>query len=250
MDGRSRVPAGEKNFYRTRESGSDRLSPTWTFGQRLVKLISLNVALPRIVEYNGGPVATGIFKEPAPGPVMLRTLNLDGDRQADLSVHGGVSKAVYVYPSEHYEFWRTELPEMELPYGMFGENFTTEGLFEDAVNVGDRFRVGEAELMVTEPRLPCYKLGIKFGRPDIIRKFLQSRRTGFYFAVLKEGAVKAGDKIDLISRDGNDVAISDITRLYAFERDDLATLRRAVELAALSESWREYFQRRIEKLED
>jgi MOSC domain-containing protein YiiM len=215
-----------------------------------MKLISLNIALPRIVEYNGGPVATGIFKEPVPGPVMLRTLNLDGDRQADLSVHGGVSKAVYVYPSEHYEFWRTELPEMELPYGMFGENFTAEGLFEDAVNVGDRFRVGEAELMVTEPRLPCYKLGIKFGRPDIIRKFLQSRRTGFYFAVLKEGAVKAGDKIDLISRDGNDVAISDITRLYAFERDDLATLRRAVKLEALSESWREYFQRRIEKLDD
>ncbi len=215
-----------------------------------MKLISLNVALPRIVEYNGGPVATGIFKEPVPGPVMLRTLNLDGDRQADLSVHGGVSKAVYVYPSEHYEFWRAELPEMELPYGMFGENFTTEGLFEDRVNVGDRFRVGEAELMVTEPRLPCYKLGIKFGRPDIIRKFLQSRLTGFYFAVLKEGEVRAGDQIDLISRDGNDIAISDITRLYAFERDDLATLRRAVKLEALSGSWREYFQRQIEKLTD
>ncbi len=215
-----------------------------------MKLISLNVALPRIVEYNGGPVATGIFKEPVPGPVMLRTLNLDGDRQADLSVHGGVSKAVYVYPSEHYEFWRAELPEMELPYGMFGENFTTEGLFEDRVNVGDRFRVGEAELMVTEPRLPCYKLGIKFGRPDIIRKFLQSRLTGFYFAVLKEGEVRAGDQIDLISRDGNDIAISDITRLYAFERDDLATLRRAVKLEALSGSWREYFQRQIEKQTD
>jgi len=215
-----------------------------------MKLISLNIALPRIVEYNGGPVATGIFKGPVPGPVMLRTLNLDGDRQADLSVHGGVSKAVYVYPSEHYEFWRTELPEMELPYGMFGENFTTEGLFEDAVNVGDRFRVGEAELMVTEPRLPCYKLGIKFGRPDILRKFLQKRRTGFYFAVLKEGEVKAGDKIDLISRDGNDIAISDVTRLYAFERDDLATMRRAVKLEALSQSWREYFQKQIEKLTD
>jgi MOSC domain-containing protein YiiM len=231
-------------------TGSDRLSPTWTFGQTLMKLISLNVALPRIVEYNGGPVATGIFKEPVPGPVMLRTFNLIGDRQADLSVHGGVSKAVYVYPSEHYEFWRRELPEMELPYGMFGENFTTEGLFEDAVNVGDRFRAGEAELIVTEPRLPCYKLGLKFGRPDIIRKFLQSRRTGFYFAVLKEGEVKAGDQIDLISRDGNDIAISDITRLYAFERDDVATLRRAVKLEALSESWREYFQRQIEKLTD
>ena len=213
-----------------------------------MKLISLNVALPRIVEYNGGPVATGIFKEPVPGPVMLRTLNLDGDRQADLSVHGGVSKAVYVYPSEHYEFWRAELPEMELPYGMFGENFTTEGMFEERVNVGDRFRIGEAELMVSEPRLPCYKLGIKFGRSDIIRRFLQSRRTGFYFAVLKEGKVNAGDKIQLISRDGNDIAISDITRLYAFERNDLQTLRRAVKLEALSESWREYFQKQIQKL--
>ena len=151
-----------------------------------MKIISLNIALPRIVEWNGGPVATGIFKEPVQGPVMVRTLNLGGDRQADLSVHGGVSKAVYAYPVEHYEFWKKALPEMELPYGMFGENFTTEGMLEDAVNVGDRFRIGDAELMVTEPRLPCYKLGIKFGRADILRKFLQSRRTGFYFAVLKE----------------------------------------------------------------
>jgi MOSC domain-containing protein YiiM len=215
-----------------------------------MKVISLNVALPRIVEYNGGPVATGIFKEPVPGPIMLRTLNLDGDRQADLSVHGGVSKAVYAYPSEHYEFWKKELPDMELPYGMFGENFTTEGLSEDTVSVGDRFRVGEAEVMATEPRLPCYKLGIKFGRPDIIRKFLQSRRTGFYFSVLKEGEVRAGDQIELIRRDGNSIAISEITRLYAFEKDDLATLRRAAKLEALSESWRGYFQKQLEKLGD
>jgi MOSC domain-containing protein YiiM len=214
-----------------------------------MKLISLNVSLPRIVEYDGSLVATGIFKEPVQGPVMLRTLNLDGDRQADLSVHGGVSKAVYAYPSEHYEFWKREFADMELPYGMFGENFTTEGLLEDAVNVGDRFSVGKAELMVTEPRLPCYKLGIKFGRPDIIKKFLQSRRTGFYFAVVKEGEVKAGDAIELQSRDANHIAISDITRLYAFEKEDLKTLRHAVKLEALSESWREYFQRQIRKLE-
>jgi MOSC domain-containing protein YiiM len=213
-----------------------------------MKLISLNIALPRLVEYNGDPVATGIFKEPVQGPVMLRTLNLDGDRQADLSVHGGVSKAVYAYPSEHYEFWKKELPEMKLPYGMFGENFTTEGMLEDAVNLGDRFRVGDADLMVTEPRLPCYKLGIKFGRPAIIRKFLQSRRTGFYFAVLKEGEVKAGDTIELLGRDANNIAVADITRLYAFEKDDLKTLRRAVKLEALSESWREYFERQIQKL--
>ena len=213
-----------------------------------MKVISLNVGLPRLVEYNGEPVATGIFKEPVQGTVMLRTLNLEGDLQADLSVHGGISKAVYGYPVEHYEFWRRELPDMKLPYGMFGENFTTEGLFEDSVNVGDRFRVGTAELMATEPRLPCYKLGIKFGRVDIIKRFLQSRRTGFYFAVLKEGEVKAGDEIELISRDENQISISDITRLYAFEKDDLEGLRRAARLEALSESWREYFANRIEKL--
>jgi MOSC domain-containing protein YiiM len=213
-----------------------------------MEIVSLNVGLPRIVEWNGEPVATGIFKEPVQGTVMLRTLNLDGDRQADLSVHGGVSKAVYAYPVEHYEFWKKELPDMELPYGMFGENFTTKGLFEDTVNVGDRFRIGKAEIMATEPRLPCYKLGIKFGRPDILKMFLQSRRTGFYFAVLKEGVVKAGDDIELLDRDTNKIAISEITRLYAFEKDDLATMRRAVKLGALSESWREYFQKQISKL--
>ena len=213
-----------------------------------MKLLSLNVGLPRIVEYNGEPVATGIFKGPAPGPVMLRTLNLDGDRQADLSVHGGLTKAVYAYPSEHYEFWKKELPEMKLPYGMFGENFTTQGLFEDGVNVGDRFRVGKAEVMVSEPRLPCFKLGIKFGRADIIKRFLQSRRTGFYFAVLKEGEVKAGDEIELLSRDENDITIADITRLYAFEKGDLETMRRVVKLGALSESWREYFLQRLQRL--
>jgi MOSC domain-containing protein YiiM len=212
-----------------------------------MRLVSLNVGLPRVVEWNGEPVTTGIFKEPVQGPIMLRALNLDGDRQADLSVHGGVSKAVYAYPVEHYEFWKKELPEMKLPYGMFGENFTTEGLSEDAVNVGDRFGIGQAELMATEPRLPCYKLGIKFGRSDIIRKFLQSRRTGFYFAVLKEGKVKAGDELELISRDANNITVSDITRLYAFEKDDLATLRRAVKLEALSESWRQYFEHQIQK---
>ena len=213
-----------------------------------MQVVSLNVALPRFVEYNGEPVATGIFKEPVAGPVMLRTLNLDGDRQADLSVHGGVSKAVYAYPAEHYEFWKKELPDMTLPYGIFGENFTTEGLFENDVHVGDHFRVGQAELMATEPRLPCYKLGIKFGRSDIIKKFLQSRRTGFYFAVTKEGEVNAGDEIALLSRDDNQIPIADITRLYAFEKNDVEGLRRVLEVKALSESWRGYFQNQLQKL--
>ena len=211
-----------------------------------MKLVQLSVGPPRQVTWDGKQVMTGIFKEPVAGPVMLRTLNLDGDQQADLSVHGGVYKAVYAYPSEHYEFWRNELPEMELPFGMFGENFTTEGMFEDSINIGDRFRIGDAELMATQPRLPCYKLGIKFGRADILKRFLASRRTGVYFSVLKEGEVEAGDQIELLSRDNNDVTVADITRLYAFEKDDLKTLRRALATAALPESWRAHFRNRIE----
>src|SRR5947207_9476899 len=212
-----------------------------------MKLISLNVGLPRVVEWNGGQVATGIFKEPVPGPVILHTLNLDGDRQADLSVHGGISKAVYGYPSEHYEFWQTELPEMDLPYGMFGENFTTEGLFEDNLNVGDRFRIGKAEVMVTEPRLPCYKLGIKFGRVDIIKRFLASRRTGFYFAVVREGMVVTSDVIKLIGHEQQDISVADITRLYVFQKNDLKSLRRAIEVEALPKSWKGYFQHQLDK---
>jgi MOSC domain-containing protein YiiM len=213
-----------------------------------MKLISVNVGLPLdVILGNGKKVTTGIFKEPVEGRVMLRTLNLDGDKQADLTVHGGASKAVYGYPSEHYEFWRKELPDMELPYGMFGENFTTEGMFEDSLYIGDRFRVGEAEIMVTEPRLPCYKLGIKFERSDILKRFLVSRRTGFYFAVLKEGEVEAGDKIEPLGRDRNQITVADITRLYAFEKSDLKTLQRALEVEALPKSWRDYFRKQLEK---
>jgi MOSC domain-containing protein YiiM len=179
-----------------------------------MKLISVNVGLPRIVRSNGEPVSTGIFKEPVAGRVVLRTLNLDGDRQADLSVHGGPSKAVYVYPSEHYDYWKRELPEMELPWGMFGENFTTTGLFESEINSGDKFRVGSAVVVVTEPRMPCYKLGIRFNRPDIIKRFLASGRTGFSFAVLQEGEVGVGDQIELIEGSKHSVRVSDITLLY------------------------------------
>jgi len=176
-----------------------------------MKLISVNVGLPRVVMSHGDPVSTGIFKEPVAGRVMLRTLNLDGDRQADLSVHGGPSKAVYVYPSEHYDYWKQELPEMKLPWGMFGENFTTTGPFESELNIGDKFRVGSAVVMVTEPRMPCYKLGIRFSRSDMIKRFLASERTGFYFAVLQEGEVGVGDQIELIEGSKRRVRVSDIT---------------------------------------
>lgn len=212
-----------------------------------MKLISINVGLPRAVTWQGKPVTTGIFKEPVSGPVILRRLNLEGDRQADLSVHGGADKAVYVYPAEHYDYWQTELPGTPLPWGAFGENFTVAGLLEDEVNIGERFRVGGAEVMVTQPRLPCYKMGVKFGRADMVKRFLASRRTGFYVAVLKEGQVEAGDAIELISRDENKVTVADITRLYAFDKADAATLQRAIQVEALPEGWVDYFQSQLEK---
>jgi MOSC domain-containing protein YiiM len=212
-----------------------------------MKIVSLNVGLPREVIWQGKVVATGIFKEPVNASVMLRTLNLDGDGQADLAVHGGVSKAVYAYPSEHYAFWRAEFPEMDLSWGMFGENFTTEGLLEENIYIGDRFRVGESEIMATEPRMPCYKLGIKFGRVDIIKRFLASRRSGFYFAVTRQGVVNAGDALEFIGREQQDISVADITRLYAFEKDDLKALRRAIAVNALPESWKGYFRHQIEK---
>jgi len=214
-----------------------------------MKVVSVNVGRPREVMWKGKRVTTGIFKEPVSGRVMMRSLNLDGDRQADLSVHGGSSKAVYAYPVEHYEYWRKELPEMKLPWGKFGENLTTEGLWEDALNIGDRLRIGSAEVMVTEPRLPCYKLGITFGRDDIIKRFLRSGRTGLYFAVVREGEVEAGDTIERISRDGGNVTVADITRAYGAQKDNLDLLHRALQVEALPKDWRDYFQRQIEKHE-
>jgi MOSC domain-containing protein YiiM len=212
-----------------------------------MRIISLNVGRPRLVVWDGQTVSTGIYKTPVEGRVMLRALNLDGDRQADLTVHGGPFKAAYAYPSEHYDYWRDELPGAELSWAAFGENFTTEGLEESSVNIGDRFRIGSAEVTVTQPRMPCYKLGIRFGRADMLKRFLTSGRTGFYFSVQREGEVGAGDEIELIGRDENNVTVSDIVRLYASGKDDFETMRRAVAVEALPESWREHFRRLLAK---
>ena len=198
----------------------------------------MNVGVPREVVWLGKTVVTGIFKDPVDFPVMLRTMNLEGDRQADLSVHGGVAKAVYAYPEEHYGFWRGELPGMDLPPGMFGENFTTRGLSEETVHAGDRFRMGEAEVVVTQPRLPCFKLGIKFRRRDIIRRFLESGRTGFYMAVLRGGMVGAGDSVELLSADPQCVSIADLVRMHLPGEKDPDVLRRARNVEALPESWK------------
>lgn len=213
----------------------------------LMKIVSLNVGRPRLVMRNDEPVSTGIFKEPVTGRVMLRTLNLDGDRQADLSVHGGPEKAVYVYPSEHYPFWKRELPEMDLPWGMFGENFTSEGLNETETHIGDKFRIGSAEVMVTQPRMPCYKLGIRFGRTDMIKRFLVSERSGFYLSVLKEGEVGVADEIELLEKNVSGVSVVDITRLYSSEKHNADLMQRAIATEALPESWRSYFRERLDR---
>jgi MOSC domain-containing protein YiiM len=211
-----------------------------------MKLISLNVGLPRDVIWKGRTVTTGIYNEPIEGAVRLRKLNLDGDRQADLSVHGGPEKAVYAYPSEHYAYWRRELGRPELTWGMFGENFTTDGLLEKDTNIGDTFRIGSALVMVTQPRMPCYKLGIRFGRDDILKRFLSSLKSGFYFSVLEEGEVAAGDEIKVVARDPNNITVEDITKLYSIERDNDALKRRAIEVEGLPSSWRNFFLKQFE----
>lgn len=210
-----------------------------------MKLISLNVSLPRDVTWKGRTVTTGIFKEPVAGTVRLRKLNLDGDRQADLSVHGGPEKAVYAYPSEHYAYWRNELERTDLTWGMFGENFTTEGILEDETNIGDKFQIGTALVMVTQPRMPCYKLGIKFGRDDMLKLFLSSLRSGLYFSVLEEGEVAAGDDFKLVARDHNNVTVTDITKLYSTQKHNDELKRRAIKVEALPASWRNYFLKQL-----
>lgn len=221
-------------------SGGSNLTP---------KILSVNVSLPKEIDFEGQRVITSIFKEPIEGRIMLRTLNLDGDEQADLAVHGGPNKAIYAYPIEHYVFWREVFPSMEMPYGMFGENFTIEGLMESEVSVGDTFEIGSSKVMATQPRMPCYKLGIKFGRMDIVKKFLASGRSGIYFKVLEEGEVSAGDLIVQIEKDINQVAISDIVRLYGSDRKDITMMRRAIKVEALPEGWKQYFFEQIRRVE-
>jgi MOSC domain-containing protein YiiM len=227
-----------------------------------MKLVSVNTGMPREVSWHGRIVTTAIFKEPAGGRVALRKLNLDGDRQADLTVHGGEHKAVYCYSLAHYDYWKKELHGRELPMGMFGENFTIDdggpGLpggqalpggqgLEESVHLGDRFSVGTAEVAVTQPRLPCYKLGVRFGSDDMVKRFLASGRTGFYVAVLREGEVGAGDEMKVTAREPNAVAVSEITRLYVAKRyseAEIGAVRRALRVPELPESWKEYFRER------
>jgi MOSC domain-containing protein YiiM len=211
----------------------------------LMRVVSVNVGLPRTLPWKGREVTTGIVKTPVDGRVRIRRLNLDGDRQADLSVHGGAAKAVYAYPLEHYAWWREQLGE-EIHLGAFGENLTVEGLpLEEEVAVGDRFRVGSAELVVTQPRLPCYKLGLRFGREQMVKRFLDSRRTGYYLAVEVEGDVGADDRVEMLSRHPAGMPLTEVIRVFATDRDDVATIERLVALDALPDDWRAYFAKKL-----
>jgi MOSC domain-containing protein YiiM len=210
-----------------------------------VRLVAISVGRPREVQWHGGSVQTSIFKTPVSRRVYVTRGNVEGDEQSDLSVHGGPEKAVYAYPEEHYPFWRRELPDVELPWGAFGENFTTEGLLEDEVWIGDRYRVGTVELVVTQPRMPCYKLGIRFGRSDMVKRFLQSRRSGFYLAVEREGEVGAGDTIDLLARNERRLTVADVVSLYATDSANQLLLENASDHPSLPAAWREYFRKRL-----
>jgi MOSC domain-containing protein YiiM len=203
-----------------------------------MKIVSVNVGMPREVVWKGTSVRTGIFKEPVAGPVMISKLNLAGDKQADLTVHGGSAKAVYAYPADHYEYWRQELPDVSFPWGKFGENLTSEGLQEDGLCIGDRLRIGSAILMVTQPRMPCYKLALRFERDDMIKRFLMSGRSGFYFSVIEPGEVSAGSQVEILSRDPNRVTVADIGRLYRGQTRDLDLLERVTNVSALPENWK------------
>jgi MOSC domain-containing protein YiiM len=213
-----------------------------------MKVLSVNVALPRLIAWKGQTFNTGIFKKPVDGPVMTRQLDPDGDRQADLTVHGGPYKAVYAYPSEHYEFWKQELPEIDLPWGQFGENLTTAGLNEEDTHIGDVLRIGQTTVQVTQPRVPCFKLAAKFQRDDILKRFLRSGRSGFYFSVIEEGLVAAGDAIERIQEDANGITVSDINRLFN-QGTDRALLQRVTQLEALPLDWREHFAEQLATLE-
>jgi MOSC domain-containing protein YiiM len=212
-----------------------------------MKILSVNVGMPREVEWRGELVRTSIWKAPVAGRIALRGTNLAGDEQSDLRVHGGAEKAVYVYPSEHYPFWRGELPGMELGFGQFGENLTSEGLLESEISIGDRLRIGSAELQVTQPRVPCYKLGIRFGRPEMVKRFLRAGRSGFYLSVVREGEIGAGDAVQRIPVATPSLTVAEVADLYAGRNADESRLRFASQLADLPRGWREGFRQALEQ---
>lgn len=212
-------------------------------------IVSVNVALPREIEWREKRVLTSIFKAPVERRVVVRKHNVDGDRQADLTVHGGPDKAVYGYPSEHYVFWQAELPDADFTWGAFGENLTTRGLDDRELAIGDVVRAGDALLMVTQPRIPCYKLAARLNRTDMVRRFTDARRPGFYFSVVEEGEVGAGDAVEIVDRAADRMSVRELFDLYFAETREVAMLRRALALRGLAEAWRAEIAAMVSKME-
>ncbi len=210
-----------------------------------MKVISVNVGKPQEHEWRGLRVRTAIFKSPVEGPIAVGKLNLDGDEQGDLTVHGGPDKAVYAYPHEHYAYWQSQLPGYALALGNFGENLTLAGVSEEAIHIGDQLQIGSARFTVTQPRSPCYKLGVRFDREDMTKRFYESRRFGFYLRVLREGKLQAGDAVTVVSWDPNAVSVADVTRLFTGDSHDQALLERALTLATLPSGWRDALHERL-----
>jgi MOSC domain-containing protein YiiM len=212
-----------------------------------MKVVSINVGQPREVRWDGKTVLTSIFKAPVSGTVHMGLLNLDGDQQSDLTAHGGPEKTIYAYPHEHYAWWRSQLPDADLAFGAFGENLTIDGLLETTTCIGDVLRIGSAECVVRQPRMPCYKLGIRFGREDMIPRFTESGRSGFYLTVTREGDVRSGDPIVRLGREDAPMTVAEIVRLRTTHPVDPELLRRAIDLPALPERLRETFRKRLDE---
>ncbi|MGD1101777.1 MAG: MOSC domain-containing protein [Terriglobia bacterium] len=210
-----------------------------------MKVVSINVALPRVVSVHGKQIETGIFKIPVSGPIAVNKLNLQGDGQADLAVHGGPDKAVYLYSWDNILHWKKAWQRDDLGPGSFGENLTVEGLGENEVALGDEFAIGTACFVVTQPRLPCFKLALALETPSIPKTFLESGRTGFYLRVLHEGALQAGDPIyPLPSREPAKVTIAEFVELYRIQRATRDQIRKILSLAALPEEWKKRLTRK------
>lgn len=210
-----------------------------------MKLESIFVGKPTEVTVDDKVVETGIYKSRISGPVYVSETQIEGDGQADLSVHGGIDKAVYAYPAEHYVFWKAERDDLLFEPGVFGENLSVSGMTEDQVCVGDVFQVGAVKLKVTTPRMPCFKLGIKMGDPRFVKDFMQAEKNGFYLKVLQEGEIEAGDSIKKVEEDGYSLSILEMVQLYTTRKYDENLMRKAVTSPSLPEDWREYFRKRL-----
>ncbi|OBG38750.1 MOSC and FAD-binding oxidoreductase domain-containing protein [Mycobacterium sp. E3198] len=205
-------------------------------------LVSVNVGMPKDVRWRGKTVYTGIGKTPVEGPVMARRLNLDGDGQGDLAGHGGEQRAVMVYQLESYDFWAQYLGRDDLVPGNFGENFTISGLADDEVCIGDRYRIGEAEFEVSQPRVTCFRVGMRLNEPRMPNLLVSQHRPGFYFRVISEGVVRAGDDIVRTRRGRHELTVADVDALLYLPKRDIEQLRRAVDVPALSPGWQQSFR--------